>query len=162
MQHIHQGLPKTTMFDAKAFRTVAVCLDSGKQATNACYNDLRGINRVAYVNVYPGDEPDGFCDKHVQVEYCNEGGGVATPYCPGSGVASLVKLTDGEIASIRSARGVGLSAEHCIDNYVYREAGGWYGFHGNLHNPEGLPYKPCQVHTAAPEPEVPEDFFEDW
>ena len=85
-------------------------------------------------------------------DYCSYFGNV--------GVASLVKLTDGEIASIRSARGVGLSAEYSVDNYVYRENGSWNGFHGNLHNPEGLPYIPCQVHTAAPETEIPEDFFE--
>ena len=165
MQPIHKGLPKTTLFNANAFRTVAVCLDSGKQATNACYNDLRGINRVAYVNVYPGDEPEGFCDKHVQVEYCYEGGGVANAYCPHSSVASLVKLTDGEIASIRSARGVGLSAEYCTDNYVYRESGGWYGFRSDLHNTDGTPYITCHIHTAAPlEPEenLPGDFFENW
>ena len=163
MQPIHKGLTKTTLFNENAFRTVAVCLDSGKQATNACYNDVRGINRVAYANVYPGDEPDGFCDKHVQVEYCYDGGGVANDYCSyfgNVGVTSLVKLTDGEIASIRSARGLGLSSEYTVDNYVYRETGSWNGFRGNLHNPEGLPYIPCQVHTAAPETEIPEDFFE--
>jgi len=165
MQPIHKGLPRTTMYDANAFRTVAVCLDSGKQATNACHNDVRGINRVAYVNVYPGDEPDGFCDKHVQVEYCYEGGGVANEYCShyGSvGTASLVKLTDGEIASIRSARNVGLSPEYYTNAYVYREAGGWYGFHGDLYHTDGLPYLQCQIHGAYIVEEEEEDFFEDW
>ena len=161
MQPIHQGLPRTTLYNANAFRTVAVCLDSGKQATNACYNDVRGINRVAYVNVYPGDEPDGFCDKHVQVEYCYDGGGVANEYCyhqGNVGVASLVKLTDGEIASIRSARSVGLSAEYYLDSYVYRIAGGWYGFHGDLYHTDGEHYLTCQIHGSGSE----EDFFEDW
>jgi len=164
MQPIHKGLPRTTMYDANAFRTVAVCLDSGLQATNACYNDVRGINRVAYANVYPGDEPEGFCDKHVQVEYCYEGGGVANEYCShyGSvGTASLVKLTDGEIASIRSARNVGLSPEYYMDSYVYREDGGWYGFHGDLHQTDGAPYLTCQIHGAYYEEEE-NDFFENW
>jgi len=165
MQPIHKGLPRTTMYDANAFRTVAVCLDSGKQATNACYNDVRGINRVAYANVYPGDEPEGFCDKHVQVEYCYEGGGVANEYCShyGSvGTASLVKLTDGEIASIRSARNVGLAPEYYTNSYVYREAGGWYGFHGDLHQTDGAPYLTCQIHGAYFEEEEENDFFENW
>jgi len=164
MQPIHKGLPRTTMYDANAFRTVAVCLDSGLQATNACYNDVRGINRVAYANVYPGDEPEGFCDKHVQVEYCYEGGGVANEYCShyGSvGTASLVKLTAGEIASIRSARNVGLSPEYYMDSYVYREDGGWYGFHGDLHQTDGAPYLTCQIHGAYYEEEE-NDFFENW
>ena len=120
---------------------------------------------MVYVNVYPGDEPEGFCDKHVQVEYCYDGGGVANEYCSyygHVGVTSLVKLTDGEIASIRSARSVGLSGEYVTDNFVYREAGGWYGFHGDLHQTDGLPYLACQIHGAAPEVEEPEDFFEDW
>ncbi len=162
MQPIHKDLPRTTMFNANAFRTVAVCLDSGKQATNACYNDVRGINRVAYANVYPGDEPEGFCDKHVQVEYCYEGGGVANEYCAhyGSvGTASLVKLTDGEIASIKSARSVGLSPEYYTDSYVYREAGGWYGFRGDLYHDDGAHYLTCQIHGDYGSEE---DFFEDW
>ena len=165
MQPIHKGLPTTNLFDANAFRTVAVCLDSGKLATNACHNDLRGINRVAYVNVYPGDEPEGTCDKHVQVEYCYSGGGVANEYCAlygDVGITSLVKLTDGEIASIRSARKVGLSEVYSIDNYVYREAGGWNGFHGDLYQTAGTPYIQCHVHTGGPVEDTSDDFFENW
>ena len=164
MQPIHQGLSKTVLYDSNAFRTVAVCLDSGKLATNACYNDVRGINRVAYANVYPGDEPEGTCDKHVQVEFCYEGGGVANEYCAmygEVGTASLVKLTDGEIASIRSARSVGLSSEYSTDAYVYRESGGWTGFRGDLHNPDGTPYLQCRIHGAPEFAEDPDDFFEE-
>ena len=164
MQPIHQGLPKTTLYDANAFRTVAVCLDSGKLATNACYNDIRGINRVAYANVYPGDEPEEFCDKHVQVEYCYTGGGVATQYCAHYGDASigspsLVKLNHGEITAIRSARGVGLTEEYLYDGYVYYEDGAWTGFRSNLSNPTGAHYVQCQMHTGMP---VANDFFTQW
>ena len=163
MQPIHAGLPTTNLYDANAFRTVAVCLDSGKLATNACYNDLRGINRVAYANVYPGDEPTEFCDKHVQMEYCYTGGGVATQYCAhyadaAIGTASLVKLNHGEITAIRSARNVGLSPEYATDGYVYYEGGVWTGFRSDLSNPSGTPYLQCQIHTSDPGPAL-DDFF---
>ncbi len=149
MQPIHKGLDSTTLYDTSVMRSVAVCLDSGLLATNACYNDVRGINRVAYAYVYPGDEPEGHCDKHVQVEYCYSGGGVATEYCHGDvGVASLVKLTDGEVASIRSARSVGLDASFYTDAYVYYEGGIWTGFRGDCYNPYGTPYLSCTVHNG--------------
>ena len=163
MQPIHKGLPSTTLYDSSAFRTVAVCLDSGKLATNACHNDARGINRVVYVNVYPGDEPQGTCDKHVSMEFCVEGGAVANPNCAlyGTvGVTSLVKLTPGEIASIKAARRVGLSPEYAFDGYVINEGGYWNGFSGNAYNPYGTPYLQCTVHTGAPV-QVPDQTFDE-
>ena len=164
MQPIHKGLPSTTLYNTNAFRSVAVCLDSGLLATNACHHDVRGINRVAYAYVYPGDEPKGTCDRHVQVEYCFDGGGVANEYCAQSGnvgTVSLVKLTDGEIASIKSARKVGLSGEYAVDEAVYREAGGWYGFAGNRQNTAGMPYLTCQIHSGYVPDDGLEDFFGD-
>ena len=77
------------------------------------------------------------------------------------GTVSLVKLTDGEIASIRSARSVGLSPEYYNNSYVYRIDGGWYGFQGDLYHTEGTPYIQCQLHSGF-SVEEPEDFFEDW
>lgn len=152
MQPIHKGLPKEGLFNGNVFRSVSVCLDSGKLATAACYNDARGINRVVNVNVYPGDEPQGTCDKHIQMEYCVTGGGVANQYChgfPGAAVdvRSLVKLTAAEIAEIRAADRVGLVDTHTIDGYVYYDGGSWYGFNGNAYNPNGAPYIECQIHN---------------
>ena len=93
MMPIHSGKPNNSLFNVNDMRAVAVCLDSGKLATNACYNDLRGINRVAYANVYPGDEPEGTCDKHVRMEYCYTGGGVATEYGGNFALVGASKLT---------------------------------------------------------------------
>ena len=154
MMPIHNGLSNEALFDGSVFRSVGVCLDSGKLATTACQQDLRGINRVVYVNVYPGDEPEGTCDKHIQMEYCLSGGGVATEYCsqfPDASVArtALVKLTEEEISEIRSAASVGLADAHLMDGYVYYEGdGGWHGFYGTVNNPDNLPYAPCQIHNA--------------
>ena len=151
MQPIHEGLPNEALYNGNAFRTVAVCLDSGLLATDACRSDVRGIDRVVYVNVYPGDEPQGTCDKHVQMEYCISGGGVATEYCsmfPDANVAarSLVKLNSGEVDEIRSAIGVGLNGVYASDGYVYYQDGNWRGFSGNYANND-QPYLVCPIHN---------------
>lgn len=151
MQPIHEGLPNEALYNGNAFRTVAVCLDSGLLATDACRSDVRGIDRVVYVNVYPGDEPQGTCDKHVQMEYCISGGGVATEYCsmfPDANVAarSLVKLNSGEVDEIRSAIGVGLNGVYVSDGYVYYQDGSWHGFSGN-YGSNDQPYLVCPIHN---------------
>lgn len=151
MQPIHEGMPNEALYNGNAFRTVAVCLDSGLLATDACRSDVRGIDRVVYVNVYPGDEPQGTCDKHVQMEYCISGGGVATEYCsmfPDANVAarSLVKLNSGEVDEIRSALGVGLNGVYASDGYVYYQDGSWHGFSGN-YGSNDQPYLVCPIHN---------------
>lgn len=151
MQPIHEGLPNEALYNGNAFRTVAVCLDSGLLATDACRSDVRGVDRVVYVNVYPGDEPQGTCDKHVQMEYCVSGGGVATEYCsmfPDADVQarSLVKLNSGEVDEIRSAIGVGLNGVYASDGYVYYQDGSWHGFSGN-YGSNDQPYLVCPIHN---------------
>jgi len=152
MQPIHEGLSKDALYDGSQFRTVAVCLDSGKLASPACYNDIRG-DRVAYANVYPGDEPSETCDKHVSVEYCVTGGGVATDYCasfPDAEVTtrSLVRMTEEEIDEIRRASGVGLNGIYTSDGYVYYMGGGWHGFNGYANPNSDEPYVVCPIHNA--------------
>lgn len=151
MQPIHEGLPNEALYNGNAFRTVAVCLDSGLLATDACRSDVRGVDRVVYVNVYPGDEPQGTCDKHVQMEYCVSGGGVATEYCsmfPDANVQarSLVKLNSAEVDEIRSAIGVGLNGVYASDGYVYYQDGTWRGFSGSYANND-QPYLVCPIHN---------------
>ena len=160
MQPIHSGLSNNALFNGNAFRSVAICLDSGKLATEACRHDARGMERVVYVNVYPGDEPTETCDKHVMVNFCASGGGVATEYCtmfPDAEVysAALVKLTQEEVQEIRDAAGVGLNDAYLDAGGVYYDGeGGWYGFYGNLNNPNGTPYLECTLHGA--------DSWQDW
>lgn len=177
MQPIHQGLPAEGLYNGNAFHSVNVCLDSGKLATAACYNDPRG-SRVVTANVYSGDEPDGTCDKHTQVEYCVTGGGVATEYCSLFGDAeigtrSLVKLTQAEVDEIRAAVGSGLDGMYASDGYVYFEDGGWHGFYGNANDGIDAPYIVCPLHNASSwmeyeQSQVPDDnldgddFYNDW
>ena len=155
MQPIHSGLSNDALYDGSAFLSVSICLDSGKLATDACRRDARGIDRVVSVNVYPGDEPTETCDKHVLVNYCGTGGGVATDYCasyPDANVysAGLVKLSEDEVQEIRDAASVGLNDAYLNAGGVYYTGGeGWRGFHNEYDNPNGTPYLECQLHGSG-------------
>jgi len=145
-------------------RSVDICLDSGLRATDACYDDARGINRVVSVMCYPEDIPDGTCNKHVSVHYCVDGGGVANEFCSLYGDAnvqtrSLVRLTPAEIREIKDAASSGLVDAYLDAGYVYYvdENGdelAWAGFYGNADGAEGLPYLVCTIHTDY----IQEDF----
>src|SRR5699024_3677031 len=124
------------LYDGSHFQSIAVCLDSGKLAGPACHADPRG-DRTVYANVYPGDGPTETCDKHIMVDYCITGGGVATEYCssyPDAEVGSraLVRMTPEEIQEIRDAANCGLQDMYKMDGYVYYLGEeGWHGFSGN-------------------------------
>ena len=155
MQPIHEGKPQKALFTGAQFQAVTVCLDSGKLATGACAADARG-SRAVSVNCYPEDAPTEYCDKHTEVTYCVDGGGIATEFChlfPDAAVESrsLVKLTPGEVAEIRAAIGGGLKEEYYYDGYVYAVDGvgdpiAWHGFR-NDYPGNDAPYLTCQLHT---------------
>ena len=157
MQPIHDGLPSKALYSGNQFQSVSVCLDSGKLATAACSADARGIARVSTANAYPEDIPTETCDKHVEVQYCVTGGGVATPFCsmfPDAQVEtrSLVKMTPSEVEEIRAAIGKGLKAEYYQDGYVYYiDNDGnplpWNGFHNDAGNDADTPYIVCPIHN---------------
>ena len=157
MQPIHKGLPNNGLYNGNAMSGVSVCLDSGLLATDACYGDARGLERVSSPLVYPEDRPDGYCNKHISMAYCVTGGGVATEYCasfPDADiqVRSLVKLTQAEVQDLKKAAATGLYEIYTGDGYVYYtdnngEDLAWYGFYGNQENPNGVPYLECQLHT---------------
>ena len=157
MEPIHQGLSNNALYDGNAMRSVSVCLDSGLKATAACSNDARGINRVSTALVYPEDVPTGTCNKHISMEYCVTGGGVATEYCSKFADAqiearSLVKMTEAEISEIKAARNSGLVDTYLLDGYVYliNESGegiAWHGFSGTANSGVELPYLVCPVHN---------------
>ena len=157
MQPIHDGLPSKALYSGAQFQTVSICLDSGKLATAACSADARGIARVTTVNVYPEDVPTETCDKHVTVDYCVTGGGVATPLCslfPDAQVEtrSLVKMTPAEVEEIRAAMNAGLKSEYYQDGYVYYvdEDGNplpWHGFRNDNNLDADTPYIVCPIHN---------------
>ncbi len=160
MQPIHKNLKNEKMYNESKMRWVSVCLDSGKRATDACKHDVRG-SRVETVLVYPEDVPAGSCNKHVTVNFCTTGDGVANEYCSqltggNKNVASksLLKLTQKEINEILAARNYGLNSIYLQDNYVYLVDGNgkdvnFKGFNGNINSGVSAPYKVCTTHTAA-------------
>ena len=123
----------------------------------------------------------GACHKHVAVDYCTTGGGVATDYCKlFAGVdpnvtlkkSSLVKMTDSDINEMLRARPYRLDAKFFQDDYVYKinsdgSDGIWRGWDGDLQQSVPAPYLVCPTHTKeawdaynaaqATEPTVPGD-----
>ena len=158
MQPIHRNLGNEGLYNGNAMRQVSVCLDSGMLATAACRNDARGLERVVSPLVYPEDMPTESCNKHVSVEYCVTGGGVATEYCsrfPDAVIEarSLVKLTQEEVSEIKRAMYDGLYDIYFDDGYVYfidesGDAAPWRGFRNTLTDNEYC-YKVCSVHTQS-------------
>lgn len=161
MQPIHKGLASKSLYDGSNFRAVSVCLDSGLLATDACRQDARGVDRTSTAYCYAEDIPKGTCDKHVSVDYCTTGGGVATEYCKlfaaeeGYDVKiekkSLVRLSQTEVDAIRKASGVGLYPMYSQDNYVWLVNGStngeWHGFSGNANKDVKSPYLVCPAHN---------------
>ena len=161
MQPIHSGLSKTKLYSTSKMSRVTVCLDSGKLATDACTNDVRG-NRTQSVYVYAQDRPSKACDKHVSVSYC-VGNGVANQYC--SAVAAknskvtvankgLLKLTQSEINELNKLKRFGLNEMFLRDDYVYLitsdgKDGKFKGFTGTINAGISAPYKVCTVHNES-------------
>ena len=162
MEPVHDGLSNIHLYDTREMTGVSVCLDSGKIATEACKSDIRG-ERVESVSVYPEDIPGGNCDKHVAVEYCITGGGVANEFCKRFAEVDtnvkieskgLVKLTKKEIDELLRAKNYGLHAEYLLDDYVYLvdddgKDAHFKGFNNNINATEALPYKVCTAHTQS-------------
>ncbi|MCI7095652.1 MAG: transglycosylase domain-containing protein [Clostridiales bacterium] len=157
MTPIHEGKSRVSLYSTSQMRSFSVCLDSGKLATDACRLDIRGLNRVNSAMAYSDDGPSETCDKHVLVDFCVTGGGVATEYCHLFENAkvekkALVKMTPAEIEQIRAACGNGLSSVYEDDKYVYYvsntgEALDWHGFSGRANSNISAPYVVCPVHT---------------
>lgn len=161
MEPIHKGKSKQPLFSTANFHSYSVCLDSGKLATDACPKDLRyyldGLKRTDSAYAYREDAPDGYCDKHVLVDYCVTCGGVAGEYCakfPDAKIEkrALVKLTPSEVQAIKDAIKHGLRSSYYDNRYVYYvdENGNdldWHGFDGKANKGIDAPYVVCSVHT---------------
>ena len=167
LKPLHSGLEKKALYSTSNFRGYSVCLDTGDAATSACEKDLRnylsGLSRTASAYAYKGDGPSGTCDRHVLVEYCTTGGGVATEYCHKFAAEAdidveidsraLLKMTPDEVQTIKDALRVGLKSNFGDDRYVYyiSEDGSdldWHGFGGNANAGVNAPYILCTKHTA--------------
>ena len=163
LKPVHDGLPSKALYSSSNFRGYSVCLDTGKIATSACQNDIRGylhdLGRVASAYAYKEDAPSGSCNSHVLVEYCS-GGGVANSYCykfedvTNVSITSqaLLKLTPSEVQVIRDALNAGLKSAFGDDRYVYYVSEGgsdldWHGSNGDANYGISAPYVVCPEHN---------------
>ncbi len=163
MTPLHMNKEAVQLYDESKMTTVEICLDSGKLATDACKSDVRTVSRVDKVMVYKEDRPTEVCDKHVTVDYCVTGNGVANEYCKhlyeaGASITMgsqiLVKLTQSQLSEILRAEDFGLDSQFLRDDYVYLvDAAGndasFKGFHNNINGGVTAPYKACTVHTKS-------------
>ena len=152
MSRLHEGVEYKNLYDTSEMQWVNICLDSGGYATDACEADPRG-SRVQSVLVYPEDAPNYSCSKHILVDYCDSGNGVANEYCKQvKGVSirkvGLVKYTQSEIDKIKAA----YSVPDFTDDLVYLVDGNgnpqwFYGINGGINQGVQAPYKVCTAHT---------------
>ena len=164
MLQIHQGLETIPLYDSENMESVTICLESGKLATEACKNDIRtdGSSNKRYetILVYPEDAPTQFCDKHISVDYCISGNGVANTYCHkfhdvGAAVLqdkALVKITQARLDELQQANGKGLHQIFRSNNFIYLvdEAGypqDFFGLKGDINQGQHVPYQVCTKHT---------------
>ena len=166
LKPLHEGLPKQELYSTGNFRSYSMCLDTGDAASSACGRDLRSylhdLGRTASAYAYKDDAPTGTCKRHVLVEYCSTGGGVANSYCykfAAEGEAeidsrALLKMTPSEVQVVRDALNNGLKGAFGDDRYVYyiSEDGGnlnWHGFNGTSNLGVNAPYVICPIHTES-------------
>ncbi len=163
MIQLHEDKETIPLYDTSEMVQVSVCLESGLLATPECYNDIRSdeLSRVqSAVWVYPEDMPKQFCNKHVAVSYCSEGGACANEWCKKFQMygeislddVALVKMTQSEIDDLLDIEGKGLNAIYLRDEYVYfvDKAGkplSFFGMHEDANEGLELPYIGCQKHT---------------
>ena len=81
MEKVHEGLEYAEFPTNVKTVQRAVCLDSGKLATDACRADLRG-SRAAYFTFAEGDEPKTYCSTHFMVNWCTESQCLSNEFCP--------------------------------------------------------------------------------
>ena len=164
LKPLHEGLPKQELYSTNNFRGYSMCLDTGNAASSACSRDLRSylhdLSRTASAYAYKEDGPTGTCTRHVLVEYCSTGGGVANEYCHKFAAAgeaeidsrALLKMTPSEVQVVKDALNNGLKGAFGDDRYVYyiSEDGGslnWHGFNGTSNLGINAPYVICPTHT---------------
>ncbi len=156
MQPLHVGKDNVSLYDGSGLSGYSICLDTGKIATAACKEDVRGGTRTAFASCYRSDIEGNACDQHVMVDYCS-GGGVCTEWCEkfkaleDSDVkfseVALLKLDSEDVNERKRARSAGLDSEHLLDSYVWYTDGNWHGFDGDAQPDVKAPYIVCPEHT---------------
>ena len=171
LTQVHTGLPRAAVLKTTGMTEITICLESGKLATDACNMDVRSYwetptVRTEKVLVYKEDVPKETCDKHVLVEYCCQGNGVANEFCKKFAELTdeaflatieeraLVMLNEEELKAILDAKPNGLQEPFWSDLYMYTvDKDGnpvpFKGLEGEANKDAGdAPYIVCTLHTA--------------
>ena len=163
MLQLHKNRSTIPLYSTQEMQQISVCLDSGKLATDSCYQDIRvsdGLNRVEKVWVHKSDVPSGYCDHHIRVDYCVEGHGVANEYCLKFAqigalkleTKALLKITQTQIDALIRLKDKGLDSNYLRNDYIYLtnksgNAQPFYGISGTINQGLQLPYEVCRIHT---------------
>jgi len=163
MEPLHQGYSWKDLYTSSGMSYVTVCLDSGLLATDACANDIRKeqLPRTEKVYAYWEDVTHDKCDKHIELDYCTSGGGVASEYCMHFAEVdetvkiekkALTKMTQEEIDEIMKAKRYGLDENFFRDDYIYLvtkdgKDAKFKGLNGDANKDVDAPYLVCPVHT---------------
>ena len=81
MEEVHKDLEYKDFEKPPNVDMVYICKDSGKLATDFCWNDPRG-DRVVETPVIAGQAPTDYCDLHGAVTIDTSTGMKATQFCP--------------------------------------------------------------------------------
>ena len=156
---LHKSLDSISLYDTDDMVKVTMCLDSGLRATEACLEDVRDLSRISTAYVYPEDRESKYCEKHVMIPCCSEGG-VATEYCHlFAGVNSSVTITDQSLLKMTQEEltemlkpGKYLKKDFKSNDYIYlvdKEGADavFTGIDGELKQWRDAPYVICSKHT---------------
>ncbi len=161
MAPIHEGLESIDLYNRDKMVEVTVCLESGGLVTDACRKDIRGSDRTRTVLVYPEDIPEYYCDRHIMLDFCNDGNSVANEYCQKfaavgmlkMGERGLVQMTRAQIDELMEAAAFRLRNEYLWNGYIYQvsENGTPEAFSGIYYDIVGAttPCQCCTTHTKA-------------
>ena len=165
MEPIHRGLPAVSVYD-NDMSFAAMCLDGLGNAGSACKKDIRtvqdGLSRIDSAPLYWEDIETKSCQKHVLVDYCMDGNGVANEYCQKFAAVeqakieevALVKTTQKELDELIRAKSYGLGEEYINDKFIYLTTDGgadanFHGIKGDQNKDVKAPYIVCSEHTKA-------------
>jgi penicillin-binding protein 1A len=85
MSRVHENLEYKDFFGPNELdehmRSVTVCIDTGKLATEICRNDVRG-NHTMTLYMKESQIPSSSCSAHVWQEVCHDSLGLRTDTCP--------------------------------------------------------------------------------
>ena len=165
MEPIHEGLPRVPLYE-NDYSYASMCLDGLGNANSVCSKDIRtiqdGLSRVESAPVYWEDIESQSCKKHVLVDYCTSGNGVANEYCQKFAAleqaeiqeVALVKTTQKELEEMIRAKGYGLEDKYINDTFIYLTTNNgadtnFHGIKGDQNKGVNAPYIVCSEHTKA-------------